>query len=312
VRDVITDAAAGINSYPDNGADALTAAIARRHRVTASRVALGGGAAGVMQQLLTALAGPGAEVLYAWRSFEAYPLLSALAGATCVRVPLRDEAHDLAAMADAISERTRLIFVCTPNNPTGTATPAADFMRFLDRVPEHCLVALDEAYIEYITAADALDGLAACRDRPNVAVIRTFSKAYGLAGLRVGYLIGSEPVAAAVRKTMLPFTVNTLAQTAAIASLAAEAELLERVQEVIKERDRVRDTLLCHGWTVPPSHANFLWLRLGQQTKAFARQCQNSGLKVRAFADEGVRVAIGTPDANDAFLTVATGWRPAP
>ena len=308
VLKVIAEAAGSINRYPDNGAADLTEAIAGRYGVPASHVAVGCGSVGVAQQLLEAVAEPGAEVMYAWRSFEAYPYLSDLASATSVRVPLRDEALDLPAMAAAVTERTRLIFVCTPNNPTGTVVHRHELEEFMGRVPQDCLVVLDEAYSEYVRDPEAPDGMTLYRDRPNVAVLRTFSKAYGLAGLRVGFLVGHESVAEAVRKTMLTFSVNALAQAAAVASLAAEAELLDRVDTVVKERDRVRDELLGQGWSVPPTEANFVWLRLGEDTADFAGACDQAGISVRPFAGEGARVSIGDHEANDAFLAVARGY----
>ena len=206
VAEAIAAAAAEINWYPDNHAAALTEAIARRHDVPVSHIALGCGSVGVAQQLLAAAAEPGTEVLYAWRSFEAYPILVPLTGATDVRVPLRDERHDLPAMGDAITPRTRVIFVCNPNNPTGTVVHAAELAEFLDRVPDDCLVVLDEAYADYVRDPAVPNGIDVYRDRPNVAVLRTFSKAHGLAGLRVGYLIGPDPIAAAVWASEL--TVN--------------------------------------------------------------------------------------------------------
>ncbi len=305
---VIAEAVGDVNRYPDNGAAELTEAIATRYDVPPAHVAVGCGSVGVVQQLLEAVADPGAEVLYAWRSFEAYPYLADLAGATSVQVPLRDESHDLDAMAAAITEHTRLIFVCTPNNPTGTVVLAGELDRFIDRVPGDCLVVLDEAYVEYGRDQKAPDGIAVYRDRPNVAVLRTFSKAYGLAGLRVGFLIGHEPVAAAARKTMLTFSVNALAQAAAVASLAAEGELLDRVDLVVAERERVRSALLGQGWPVPPTEANFVWLRLGGQTLEFAEACDTAGISIRPFAGEGARISIGEPAANDAFLEVAAGF----
>jgi histidinol-phosphate aminotransferase len=308
VLKVIAEAAGNINRYPDNGAAELTQAIAERFRVPPKHVAVGCGSVGVAQQLLEAVGDPGAEVVYAWRSFEAYPYLSDLAGVASVRVPLREEAHDLGAMAEAITSRTRLVFVCNPNNPTGTVVHRTELENFLDRVPEDCLVVLDEAYTQYVTDADVPDGLELYRDRPNLAVLRTFSKAYGLAGLRVGFLIGHEPVAAAIRKTMLTFTVNALAQAAAIASLAAEPELLERVDSVVSERERVRGELLAQGWAVPPTEANFVWPRLGDDTDGFAEACDREGVSVRPFAGEGARVSIGDRDANDAFLAVARAY----
>jgi len=308
VTKAITAAAGEVNWYPDNRAEALTEAIARRHDVPPAHIALGCGSVGVVQQLLAAAAEPGTEVLYAWRSFEAYPILVPLTGATDVRVPLRDEAHDLGAMADAITPRTRVIFVCNPNNPTGTVVRSGELAEFLGRVPPDCLVVLDEAYADYVRDPGVPNGIDLHRDHPNVAVLRTFSKAHGLAGLRVGFLIGQEPVAAAARTTMLPFTVNALAQTAAIASLAAEAELHERVDLAVKERARVRDELLAEGWTVPPTEANFVWLRLGDDTQDFAAACAADGISIRPFGDEGARISVGTPEANDAFLAVARAY----
>jgi histidinol-phosphate aminotransferase len=308
VVEVIAEAARSVNRYPDNGAVALIDAIADRFGVPAEHVAVGCGSVGVAQQLFEAVGEPGAEVLYAWRSFEAYPTLADLAAADSVRVPLTAETHDLAAMAAAITPRTRMIFVCNPNNPTGTAVRRDELVAFLDRVPADCLVVLDEAYREYIRDEAVPDGMDLCRDRPNVAVLRTFSKAYGLAGLRVGFLIGHPPVAAAVRSTMLPFSVNGIAQAAAIASLAAEDELMERVELTVKERTRVREELIAAGWTVPPTEANFVWLRLGERTMEFAALCEEAGIAVRPFAGEGARVSIGDTEANDAFLRLARAW----
>jgi histidinol-phosphate aminotransferase len=308
VLEVIAAAAQDVHRYPDNGAVALTSAIADHFGVPAEHIAVGCGSVGVTQQLLEAAAEPGAEVVYAWRSFEAYPTLVSLAGADPVTVPLRGEAHDLPAMAAAVTSRTRVIFVCNPNNPTGTVVHAGELDRFLDQVPGDCLVVLDEAYAEYVRDPDVPDGLQLYRDRPNVAVLRTFSKAYGLAGLRTGFLVGHPPVAGAVRKTMLPFTVNAVAQAAAIASLAAQAELLERVEQVVKERSRVAVELCAQGWTVPATEANFVWLRLGADTLDFAATCEQAGISIRPFAGEGARISIGDHEANDAFLAVARDY----
>ena len=206
VAKAIAAAATEINWYPDNTAEALTEAISRRYGVPPAHIALGCGSVGVAQQLLAAAAEPGTEVLYAWRSFEAYPILVPLTGATDVRVPLKDETHDLAAMADAITPRTRVIFVCNPNNPTGTVVRTGELAEFLGRVPPDCLVVLDEAYADYVSDPGVPNGIDLYRDHPNLAVLRTFSKAHGLAGLRVGFLVGQEQVASAVRTTMLPFT----------------------------------------------------------------------------------------------------------
>jgi histidinol-phosphate aminotransferase len=308
VRAVLADAAGYINRYPDSGAAELTDAIASRFGVPAEHVAVGCGSVGIAQQLLEAVGEPSAEVVYAWRSFEAYPYLTDLANATSVQVPLVGHGHDLSAMAAAITDRTRLIFVCTPNNPTGTPVRHGELTEFLDQVPADCLAVIDEAYVQYVRDPDVADGLRLYADRPNVAVLRTFSKAYGLAGLRVGFLIGHTPVVQAVRKTMLPFAVNSLAQAAAVASLAAESELLERVELVVKERDRIRLELLSDGWTVPPTEANFVWLPLGERSADFTDHCDAAGVSVRPYAPDGVRVTIADAEANDAFLTAAARY----
>jgi histidinol-phosphate aminotransferase len=305
VAQVIAEAGRSVNRYPDNGAEALISAIAKRFKVPDGHIAVGPGSVGVLKQVIEAAAGPGDEVIYAWRSFEAYPGLCDLASATSVRIPLTEETHDLDAMAEAITPRTRLILVCNPNNPTGTALLESEISTFLDRVPENCLVVMDEAYREYVRDEVVPDGIDLYREFPNVAVLRTFSKAYGLAGLRVGFLIGQPPVASAVRKTMLTFGVSSVAQAAAVASLAAEEELLGRVDAVVEERGRVRDALIADGWTVPPTEANFVWLRLGERTKAFTAACEEAGITIRPFSGEGVRVSIGAPEANDAFLAAA-------
>jgi histidinol-phosphate aminotransferase len=308
VVEVIAEAGGSVNRYPDNGAEALIGAIAERFAVPVGHVAVGCGSVGVLKQLIEAVSDPGSEVLYAWRSFEAYPSLADLAGATSVRVPLRQETHDLAAMAKAITPQTRLVLVCNPNNPTGTVVREQELTEFIDQVPADCLVVLDEAYREYIRDPGVPDGINLYKDRPNVAVLRTFSKAYGLAGLRVGFLIGQDAVAEAVRKTMLPFTVSSVAQAAAIASLSAENELLERVETVVKERDRVSAALRADGWTVPDTEANFVWRRLGEHTMPFAQSCDAVGIAVRPFAGEGARISIGTSAANDAFLAMASAF----
>ncbi len=308
VLKVIGEVAAEANRYPDPSAVELTDAIAQRFGVPAAHIAVGCGSVGLVQQLLEAVVDPGAEVLYAWRSFEAYPYLSDLAGATSVRVPLSDYRHDLAAMAEAITASTRLIFVCTPNNPTGTVTHAGELTSFLDLVPDDCLVVLDEAYVQYVRDPDVPDGIEVYRDRPNVAVLRTFSKAYGLAGLRVGFLIGHEPVAAAARKTLLTFAVNSIAQAAAVASLAAEDELFDRVEKVVAERDRVRHELVRMGWSVPPTEANFVWLPLGADTADFAQACDRAGVSIRPYAGEGARISVAEQAANDLVLEVAAAY----
>ncbi|ANZ17420.1 histidinol-phosphate transaminase [Streptomyces noursei] len=305
-------AAGSFNRYPDMACTGLMAELADRFSVPVEHLATGTGSVGVAQQLVQSTAGPGDEVIYAWRSFEAYPIVTQVSGATSVQVPLTsDEVHDLEAMLAAITDRTRLIFVCNPNNPTGTVVRRAELESFLDRVPSDVLVVLDEAYREFIRDEDVPDGIELYRDRPNVCVLRTFSKAYGLAGLRVGFAVAHPEVAAALRKTAVPFGVSQLAQEAAVASLRSEAALLERVDALVAERVRVCDALVAQGWNVPTSEANFVWLRLGDRTTAFAEACERAGVVVRPFAGEGVRVTIGEKPAMDLFLQAAEEFRKA-
>ncbi|MFE6737352.1 histidinol-phosphate transaminase [Streptomyces tubercidicus] len=305
-------AAGSFNRYPDMACTGLMAELADRFAVPVEHLATGTGSVGVAQQLVQATAGPGDEVIYAWRSFEAYPIITQVSGATSVQVPLTSgEVHDLDAMLAAVTERTRLIFVCNPNNPTGTVVRRAELESFLDRVPGDVLVVLDEAYREFIRDAEVPDGIDLYRDRPNVCVLRTFSKAYGLAGLRIGFAVAHEPVAAALRKTAVPFGVSQLAQEAAVASLRSEAALLERVDALVAERARVVDGLVGQGWTVPESQANFVWLRLGERTADFAAACERAGVVVRPFPGEGVRVTIGESPAMDLFLQATEEFRKA-
>ncbi len=308
VLEAIADAAQHTNRYPDLAASAVVQALADKLDVPAEHVVVGCGSVGVATQLVEAFAGPGDEVVYAWRSFEAYPIIVQVAGATAVPVPLTSGAvHDLDAMAAAITPRTRVVLVCNPNNPTGTAVHRAPLEAFLDAVPSDCLVVLDEAYREFNRDPDVPDAITLYRDRPNVAVLRTFSKAYGLAGLRVGYAVAHPDVADAIRMTSVPFAVSSIAQAAAVASLrpVAEHELLERVDTTVAERTRVSAALRAAGWHIPDSEANFVWLATGQATERSAAACAEAGVVVRPFAGEGLRVTIGEPEANDIFLKVA-------
>ncbi|MDX3076413.1 histidinol-phosphate transaminase [Streptomyces sp. NPDC088354] len=310
VLEAVTAAAGSFNRYPDMACTALQSELADRFGVPPEHIATGTGSVGVAQQLLQITSGPGDEVVYAWRSFEAYPIITQISGASAVPVPLdAEETHDLDAMADAITDRTRLVFVCNPNNPTGTVVRRAALERFLDRVPSDVLVVLDEAYKEFIRDPEVPDGAEVYRDRPNVAVLRTFSKAYGLAGLRVGFAIAHEPVAVALRKTAVPFGVSQLAQDAAVASLRAEEALMDRVDALVAERARVYEGLTAQGWTVPVTQANFVWLRLGDRTADFAARCESAGVTVRPFAGEGVRITIGETGANDVLLRTAEAFR---
>ncbi len=307
---VVADAAARMNRYPDMACAELTAALARYVGVPADCIATGTGSVGVLGQIIQSTCAEGDEVVYAWRSFEAYPIVVGISGATAVPVPVTsDGRHDLAAMADAITERTRLVLVCTPNNPTGPSVHAQELEDLLDRVPADVLVVIDEAYREFVRDQDTPDAVDVHRRRPNVAVLRTFSKAYGLAGLRVGYAVAHPHLADALRKTAVPFGVSSIAQDAAVASLAAEAELLQRVETLVAERTRVLAALRDQGWDVPDSQANFVWLPLGGSSLAFATRCAAVGLSVRPFDGDGVRCTIAETEANDRLLEVCQEYR---
>lgn len=310
----IAQAGSTVNRYPDNFSVELTGALAARHGVAPEQVAVGCGSVSLLHQLGAAAAQAGDEVLYAWRSFETYPILTALSGATPVQVPLRDHVHDLDGMAGRLTDRTRLVFVCNPNNPTGTVVHADELARFLDAVPADVLVVIDEAYHEFVTDAGVPDALTLLERYPNVIVLRTFSKAYGLAGLRVGYgIAGNTEVPAALRQTQTPFAVTAVAQQAALASLEPEAEsqLMARVKDIVIERERVASELNDLGYGVPPTQTNFVWVPLGDRTLDWAGAVAERKLIVRPFAGSGARVTIGTPDENDQFLAAARELAPA-
>lgn len=303
----IAEAAAAGNRYPDLAAAGLTERIARSLGVEAARIAVGCGSVSICQQLVQiSCFEPADEVIFAWRSFEAYPIVTQIGGATAVTVALDgDLRHDLDAMAAAVTPRTRLIMVCSPNNPTGTVVTRAELERFLAAVGPDVLVALDEAYHEYVTDPDAADGLSVLDAHPNLVVLRTFSKAYRLAALRVGYAVATPGIATALRKVCAPFSVSTLAQAAAVAALDDAANLLAASADVVTERDRVRDALVAAGYTVPPTQSNFVWLALGERTAAFASHCLDHKVIVRPFHPDGVRVTVSSMAENDAFLEAA-------
>jgi histidinol-phosphate aminotransferase len=306
VVEAITEAAGGVHRYPDMGVVALREALAERYEVAPERIATGCGSVALCEHLARATCMPGDEILYSWRSFEAYPIIAATTGATSVRVPNdAGHGHDLPAMAAAVTDRTRMILVCNPNNPTGTSIRRTDLDRFLDAVPDDVLVVLDEAYREFVTDPGVPDGLRVYGDRPNVVVLRTLSKAWGLAGLRVGFLVAQHEVAAAVRKVVTPFSTSAVAQAAALAALRQEDEVQRRCALVIAERDRLGEAVRKLGVDVPDSQSNFIWLPLGGRSAEFGAACESRGVIVRPFAGDGVRVTVGTPAENDAFLAAA-------
>ena len=309
VRAALERATDTLNRYPDNGYVELKEHLAKHVDVAPEHIAAGCGSVSLCQQLSQITSTVGDEVVFGWRSFEVYPLQVRVAGATPVPVPLRDHAHDLDAMLATVTQRTRLIFVCNPNNPTSTVVPPDELAAFVRAVPDDIVVCIDEAYVEYIRDGLLPDSLGLARDHPNVVVLRTFSKAYGLAGARVGYAVGDPDVITALGKVYVPFTASSLAQAAAIASVNAADELLARTDAVVAERGRVSAALRGAGYALPDSQANFVWLPLGpQHTAGFVEQAADARILVRPYGSDGVRVTIGAPHENDAFLSFATDW----
>lgn len=300
----VAEAAGRMNRYPDMAAVELRERIARHLGVTAAEVAVGPGSVGVLQQIITGLCDAGDEVIFAWRSFEAYPILVELAGARPVRIPLDHlEGHDLNAMAAAVTERTKVILLCTPNNPTGVPISHDRIEAFLRAVRSDILVVIDEAYVEYAEAGSGPDSLALYREYPNVCILRTFSKAYGLAGLRVGYAVASPAIAEGLRRTALPFAVSALAQKAAVASLDAGEEMEARVAVVRQERSRMAAQLEAQGWKLQPSQGNFLWIRADEELLArLVEAFDAAGVMVRAYQGDGVRITVADPASNDRVL----------
>ncbi|KZS69195.1 aminotransferase [Mycobacterium kansasii] len=311
VRAAIEQATDSINRYPDNGSVELRAALAKHLDVGPEHVAVGCGSVSLCQQLVQIVASVRDEVIFGWRSFELYPPQVAVAGATAVPVPLTNHTFDLEAMLAAVTDRTRLIFVCNPNNPTSTVVPPDVLADFVDAVPAHILIAIDEAYVEYVRDGMAPDSLELVHSHDNVVVMRTFSKAYGLAGLRIGYAIGHPDVIVALDKVYVPFTVSSIAQAAAIASLDAADELLARTDAVVAERTRVTAALRDAGFDLPPPQANFVWLPLGARTRDFVENAAAARIVVRPMSSEGVRVTVGAPEENDALLRFARSWTTA-
>ncbi|WP_241983778.1 histidinol-phosphate transaminase [Cryobacterium luteum] len=294
------------NRYPDASALALRERLAAKYSVDVDQVHVGSGSVALLAQLILAAAGPNDEVLYSWRSFEAYPSLVTVAGATSVRVANRsDHGHDLPEMAAAIGDHTRVVIVCSPNNPTGTIVTKDEFEAFMAVVPSDLLVILDEAYIEFVTQTDAVNGPPLLARYPNLVVLRTFSKAYGLAGLRVGYALGPVDILNAARSTAIPLSVTAQAAAAAIASLEAEKELLARVRILAARRDATWQALTRQGWNIPVPQGNFLWLPTGAETTSVAEALGAAGLVVRPFAPEGIRVSIGEEEAVATLLLMS-------
>lgn len=312
VLDAATAALAGTNRYPDMGVLALREALAARHDVAPEQICVSTGSTAVIADLVRALVDPGDEVVHAWRSFEAYPIIVGAQGGTSVTVPLTaSHEHDLPAMAAAITDRTRLVMLCTPNNPTGPSIGHDALAAFLQQVPEDVVVAIDEAYREFHDPETVADTAALFRGHGNVVLLRTFSKLQGLAGLRIGYGIAHPRLARALAAVTIPFGASGPAQAAALASLQPEVleELDRRAAALRTERDRVQDALAADSWDLPRSQGNFVHFPLGERSVQFAAFCEERGLVVRPYGVDGARVTIAEREANDLLLEICRQWR---
>ena len=293
----MSEAASTVNRYPDMGAQQLKEALAQHLALAPEQVAVGNGSSALCQQVVQITSGPGSEIIFPWRSFEAYPIFAQVVGATPRPIPLTEQGeHDLDAMAEAINDNTTVIFLCTPNNPSGKIITSDDFDDFMVKVPSDVVVVVDEAYTEYIRDDNAVRGLEAIKHYPNVIAMRTFSKAYGLAGIRVGYAFGPQEIIQALDKVAIPFAISSVAQAAAIASLESADELLERTEETIAVRDKVADHI-----GAARSQANFVWLP-GTNWEQTAQALLAEGVIVRLF-DDGLRITVTTAEEADRFIT---------
>jgi histidinol-phosphate aminotransferase len=301
-----------LNRYPDGGAYRLRAALAERHGVPFEQVAVGGGADGVIDCLSQAALDPGDEIVCGWPSFPSYPIDALKVGAEAVRVPLRDHRYDLPAMLAAVGPRTKIAYLCHPNNPTGTVNSLGELDAWFERVPEHVLTVLDQAYFEYAAGADYPDGIERyAKAGRNVLVLRTFSKIYGLAGLRVGYGIGPADVVTAIGKVRRAFDITSPAQEAALASLDDPAEIERRRALNAEGRAALAEALRGHGLEpVAGAVGNFLYVDVGDDSRPLFEALLREGAIVRPLGGFGapgaIRVTVGAPDEN-AFFADALG-----
>ena len=298
----IVEAVSGVNRYPDHLALGLRGRLASWLGVEPDMVAVGCGSVGLLRQICMAYVDPGDEVVYPWLSFEAYPISVTTMGGVPVTVPLADHAFDLEGVAAAVTDRSKLVLLATPNNPTGTAVSVDAIDDLVQNIPADVVVVVDEAYKEFADPAlgDSITDLVP--KHPNVVVMRTFSKAYGLAGLRSGYAVAHPDVIVNLDKLLLPFTNNQLAQVAAIAAIDATDEIRPRIEFLLAERTRVVSALEAAGWQLPDPQANFVFLPSGDATDEIYLALERQGIVTRPFPGHGLRVTIGTSEENDRFL----------
>lgn len=303
VEKAIAAAAGEVNRYPDNDAYELRHALAAHLGVEADQVWVGGGSSELLRVIALAVGGPGTSAVYAWPSFVVYRLASIWAMAETIEVPLDGAArHDLERMIEAVREDTTVVYICNPNNPTGTVVSGASLREFIDSVPERCLVVVDEAYHEYVTDPDYQTMLPLAAERPNLVVTRTFSKVYGLASLRVGYAVAHSETVRNLRKAQAPFTVTGLGQVAAVEALAHQDRVRERVEENAEQRRLLEENLARMGIEYVPSQANFVFFRVGASTEETTEAFLRHGVIIRPLSGGWVRVTVGTAKENRRFL----------
>jgi histidinol-phosphate aminotransferase len=308
VLDAINRVLSQANRYPDFLPQQLPKVIADRIGVDADQVVVGCGATGVAMQIMQALTVAGDNMVFGSPTYDGYPLMAGMIGLDTVPVPLDSAGRqDLRAIADAVNERTALLAVCRPHNPTGTVIGTDELEAFLCSVPRRVPIILDEAYGEFLDAADTIDTVSLIQRHPNVIVLRTFSKAYGLAGLRIGYAFGDTELIGRVRRLQLPFGMSTAAVAAVTASYAAEAELAERIRQITTERELLRTSLRQHGIQVPDSRANFLYV----PGCDIADRLAQAGIIAKTYPDGSARIAVGDPAASRAVLHALTRDRVA-
>jgi len=301
-------AVAQLNRYPDGSSRMLVNKLSERLQVPLDNIIVGNGSNELIRLLVQVLAAPGDELVMAQPSFIVYPLVAKIMQAKAVEVPLLDNRHDLPAMAAAVTDKTRVVFVCNPNNPTGTIVSRTEIMEFVERIPRHVVIAFDEAYFEFVDSDDYMSGIEIFADYPNIVVFHTFSKIYGLAGVRIGYAIAPKEIVGAIQKVREPFNVNMIAQVGAYYSLDCDAEIEQRAADNLKEKSFIEGELRRLNVNYASSQTNFIYLDMGQDALAAAQQLQKLGVIIRAFPGGNyVRATIGTRYENRRLISVLEG-----
>jgi len=309
VRNAIIEEIQSINRYPNSGSYYLCRELAEHLGLSHENIFVGNGSNEIIDLLVRAFVQPGDEIIYPFPSFIVYPIVTQLVGARAIEVPLLDYRVDLVEMKKKITSRTRIIFICNPNNPTGTYVNKDEVNEFLEGIPSNILVVFDEAYFEYVVAEDFPDTFALLDNRPNILILRTFSKVHALAGLRIGYSISDKEIVTCLHKVRQPFNVNKIAQVAARATLKYIDRIAERIKESVEQREYVREELQKLGFTVPPSQTNFLLAIPPEGVNDIVEKLMDRGIIVRGMkpfglGDETIRITVGTPYENKKFIEV--------